>query len=104
MSRMTKFLRQRCTVERYVVENGQPKLNMFGELQYQPPVTLKCRCEASHKDVQTANGSVIRATTVYYLDDTTPIMAGYRVDGHVVVSVTGYVNSQGLVEGYEVYV
>jgi hypothetical protein len=77
---------------------------MFGEIQYQAPVTLKCRRETAHEDVQTTNGSIVRATTVYYLDDAVPILAGYRIDSHVVVSVTDYVNSQGLVEGYEVYV
>lgn len=104
MSRMTKFLRQSCRLERYVVENGQPKLNAFGELQYQPPEVLKCRHEMSHKDVQTANGSIVRATSVYYLDESVPIMVNYRLDGQVVVSAISYVNALGKVEGYEVYV
>ena len=104
MSRMTKFLKQKCSLERYVVENGQPKHNAFGELQYQPSVQLKCRHEMSTKDVQTANGSVVRTTSVYYVDESVPILTDYRIDGHVVISVISYVNALGNVEGYEVYV
>lgn len=104
MSRMTKFLKQKCSLERYVVENGQPKHNAFGELQYQPSVQLKCRHEMSTKDVQTANGSVVRTTSVYYVDESVPILADYKIDGHVVISVISYVNALGNVEGYEVYV
>lgn len=104
MSRMTKFLRQICSLERYIVENGMPKLNAFGELQYQPPIKLKCRHEVAHKDVQTANGSIVRSTSVYYLDASEPIKADYRIDGSVVLSVTSYVNARGQTEGYEVYV
>lgn len=104
MSRMTKFLKQKCSLEQYVVENGQPKHNAFGELQYQPSVQLKCRHEMSTKDVQTANGSVVRTTSVYYVDESVPILADYKIDGHVVISVISYVNALGNVEGYEVYV
>lgn len=104
MSRMTKFLKQTCVLEPYVVENGKPKFNAFGELQYQPPVTLKCRHEMSHKDVQTANGSIVRSTSVYYLDEAQPVLADYRLDGHIVVSAISYVNALGKIEGYEVYV
>lgn len=104
MSRMSKFLRQTCLLEKYVEENGQPKLNLFGELQYQPSQKLKCRREMAHKDVQTTNGSIVRSTSVYYLDETVEIKADYRLDGHVVISVISYVNGLGAVEGYEVYV
>ena len=104
MSRMTRFLKQDCLLEKYVVENGQPKTNMFGELQYQEAIKLKCRREGTHRDVQTSNGSVIRATSVYYLDDSQVIRPNYKLDGHIVVSVADYVNATGAVEGYEVYV
>lgn len=104
MSRMTKFLKQSCQLEKYVVENGQPKYNAFGELLYQPPIKLKCRNEMSHKDIQTANGNIVKSTSVYYLDESVPVMADYRIDGHVVMSVINYVNALGKVEGYEVYV
>lgn len=104
MSRMTKFLKQKCLLEKYIEENEQPKLNMFGELEYQAPITLKCRHEMSHRDVQTTNGSIVRSTSVYYLDESVKIKADYRIDGHVVVSAISYVNSLGAIEGYEVYV
>lgn len=104
MSRMTKFLRQKCQLERLVVENGQPKLNDFGEFQYEAPIELRCRHESSHKDIQTSNGSIVRSTSRYYLDGSQFIAADYRIDGRVVISVTEYVNGLGVVEGYEVYV
>lgn len=104
MSRMTKFLRQKCQLEKLIEEKGQPKLNDFGEFQYEPPVVLNCRHETSHKDVQTANGSIVRSTSVYYVDESHPIKADYRIDGKVVISVMGYVNALGNIEGYEVYV
>lgn len=104
MSVMTKFLKQRCQLERLVIVDGQPKLNDFGEFQYESPVELKCRHESSHRDVQTSNGSIVRSTSRYFLDESTPIEADYRLDGKVVISVTEYVNGLGRVVGYEVYV
>ena len=105
MSRMTKFLKQTCSLEKYAVEeNGQPSMNMFGELQYQAPITLKCRHEMSHKDVQTTNGSIVRSTSVYYVDESVEVKADYRIDGCVVLSAISYVNGLGAIEGYEVYV
>ena len=104
MSRMTKFLRQTCKLEKYQEKNDQPVLNMFGELQYSRPIVVKCRREQAHKSFQTANGSIVRSTTVYYMDESTEIKADYRIDGHVVISAVSYVNSLGATEGYEVYV
>lgn len=105
MSRMTKFLNQSCKLEKYIVgANGQPEMNMFGELQYQAPITIKCRNEKSHRDIRTANGSIVRSTAVYYLDESEEIKADYRIDGCVVISVGTYVNALGTTEGYEVYV
>lgn len=104
MSRMTKFLRQYCFLEKYIEEDGHPKLNDFGEVQYAAPIKVRCRCEYSHKDVQTTNGSIIRSTAVLYFDESHPIKADYRVDGKVVISVIAYTNGLGLTEGYEVYV
>lgn len=105
MSRMTKFLKQKCQVELYAVnDNGDPEQNRFGEIIYQKPVELKCRREKMVKDVQTANGSLIRSTTRYFLDEKVEIKADYRIDGHVVLTVEEYINGSGLCEGYEVYV
>ena len=38
MSRITKFLKQTCLLERFITENGKPKLNEFGEFQYGEPI------------------------------------------------------------------
>lgn len=104
MSRMTKFLRQTCQLEKFILENGQPKLNTYGEFQYQPPVEVRCRHESSHKDVQTANGSIVRSTSRYFLDESHEVLADERIDGKVIISVVSYVNAIGAIEGYEVYV
>lgn len=104
MSRITKFLRQTCRLEKLVEENGQPKLNTFGEFQYQEPIVLKCRHEISCKDVQTASGSIVRSSSRYFLDESQEIKPDYKIDGKVVISVIGYVNALGNIEGHEVYV
>ena len=105
MSRMTKFLRQVCSLEKLIEEEeGQPKLNDFGEFQYEAPLKLKCRHEIQCKDVQTANGSIMRSTSVYYLDAAHKIRVDYRIDGKVVLNVREYVNALGICEGYEVHV
>ena len=85
-------------------ETSEPLLNDFGEIQYMPPIRCRCRRETSYKDVQTSNGSIIRASTCYYLDESVEIRPDYLIDGNVVLTVHSYVNQQGKVEGYEVYV
>lgn len=104
MSRMTKFLKQRCVLEKPLMEGGQFKRDDFGAVQYGPPVELRCRKELTTKDIQTANGSISRATAVYYLDEQQPVEPEYRLDGRVVLSVSSYANGLGNIEGYEVYV
>lgn len=104
MSRMTKFLRQKCLVEVLISENGKPKLNEFGEFQYAPPIAVRCRHEMRCKDIQTPNGSIARVTSTYYFDESQPIEVDYLIDGKVVVQVVGYTNALGKIEGYEVYV
>lgn len=105
MSRMTKFLKQKCLLQRYKeLEEGVADLNDFGELQYLEPIELKCRHEVAHKDVQASNGSIVRSTSAYYLDETEPVRVDYKIDGKVVLSVSGYVDALGKIIGYEVYV
>lgn len=105
MSRMTKFLRQKCQVESYKVDSsGQPEMNRFGEVVYNEPIQCKCRHEIAFQDVQTTNGQIVKSTARYFLDESVEIKADYRVDGRAVLSVSTYVNQHGLVEGYEVYV
>lgn len=105
MSRITKFLRQQCKVQTYQVDNaGKPKLNQFGEIQYNAPKVCKCRHEISYQDVQVANGSLVKSTSRYFFDTSVEMKADYLVDGRSVLSVSTFVNQRGDTEGYEVYV
>ena len=105
MSRMTKFLRQKCRVQPYEVDAaGKPVYNDFGELQYQPAKICNCRHEISFQDVQTSSGQLVKSTSRYFLDESLEIKADYKIDGRAVLSVSSYVNGLGLCEGYEVYV
>lgn len=104
MSRMTKFLKQTCTFEAALRDkSGSVQLNKYGEVVYQKPVSLKCRREATTKDVQTTNGALAVQTTAYYVDNAQQIRVDDRVDGRVILTVNEYVNAQGYVEGYEFY-
>ena len=105
MSRMTKFLRQKCGVQPYRVDvTGNPALNDFGELQYEPAIPCKCRHEVSFKDIQSYNGQIIKSQSRYFLDESLEIKADYKIDGKLVIEVSTYVNGLGQCEGYEVYV
>lgn len=105
MSRMTKFLRQQCRVEPYKVNaKGEPVYNDFGELQYQPAKSCRCRHEVSFRDVQTSSGQLVKSTSRYFLDERLEIKADYKIDGRAVLSVSTYVDGLGQCEGYEVYV
>ena len=105
MSQMTKFLHQRCIVQPYQVdENGQPQHNQFGELLYAAPQRCRCRHEISYQDVQVANGSIVKSTSRYFLDESVEVKADYLIDGMPVLSVSSYVNRVGKLEGYEVHV
>lgn len=105
MSRITKFLRQSCYVQPYNLGvDGKPALNDFGEILYKDPIKCKCRFESSFQDVQTRNGQIVKSTARYYLDESLEIKADYLIDGLAVLTVSTYTNSQGLTEGYEVYV
>lgn len=105
MSRMTKFLRQKCVLEQCIRnEDGSPDLNDYGEFQYKFGVVIPCRHESSFKDVQTVDGSVVRSTATYYVDEKYKVAADDRIDGKVIVSVAEYINSLGKSEGYEVLV
>lgn len=105
MSRMTKYLKQTCEVTPFEKQkNGKPKLNKFGEVQYLPPTTCKCRHEIIIKDIQTQNGQLITSTSRYFLDESQELLAGYLLDGEPIINIETYVNEVGRVEGYEAYV
>lgn len=105
MSRLTKYLKQTCMVQPYKVDaTGKAVRNIYGELEYELSMSCKCRHEVSMQDIQVANGSIIRSTAKYFLDESTPILADYRIDGYTVLSVVSLVDATGRVEGYEVHV
>lgn len=105
MSRMTKFLKQQCVFEQAQRDsNGKVLLDRYGEILYEPPVTIKCRREKIIKDVQTNTGAILRSSTRYFTDETRVVDAGDRFDGKVVLEVEEYTNQLGLTEGYESYV
>ena len=102
MSRMTKFLKQKCAFEAAVRNaSGEIALNKYGEAEYEAPVTLRCRRERTTKDVLTANGSVVRSASIYYTDESQVIRPDDKIDGRVVLSVKEYTNELGLTEGFE---
>ncbi|MGN1230069.1 MAG: hypothetical protein ACI4T5_10520 [Prevotella sp.] len=102
---MTKFLKQKCVFERAKrSEDGSVQLDQFGEVIYEPPVTLKCRRERVIKDVQTNTGAILRSSTRYFTDESQPIDADDRFDGKTILEVEEYTNQLGKTEGYESYV
>lgn len=105
MSRMTKYLRQTCLVEKYTLdENGEVTMDRFGNIVYQDPVKCRCRHEVAYQEVLTTNGSIVKSTSRYFLDESVEILADYRIDGKPVLTVSTLVNENGGTEGFEVYV
>lgn len=105
MSRMTKYLKQTCTLQRMLIdENGEATLNIYGEPAFQPAITIKCRRERSFKDVLTVTGAMKQSAITYYLDEAQPIQLGDLVDGKPVIDFEEYTNENGKTEGYMVVV
>lgn len=105
MSRMSKFLKQTCVLEKALRDpNGSTKLDKFGEIMYDSPQTIKCRRERIIKDVQTNTGAILRSSTRYFTDDSVVVEADDRLDGRAIVEVEEYINAKGEPEGYESYV
>lgn len=106
MSKMTKFLKQKTTLQLMQrTKDGEPVLNEYGEPLYQSRITtIKCRKEVSTQDVITTVGSAKKSATVFYLDNTDSVSIGDKLEGKPILTVQEYINSQGLCEGYEVMV
>ena len=105
MSRMTKYLKQKCTYEKTKRDkNGNVLLDKFGEPQYEAPEVIKCRRETYIQDIQTSTGAILKSSTRYFTDNKQSIQAGDRFDGHTVLRVQEYVNQFGIAEGFESYV
>lgn len=104
MSNMTKFLKQECLFEPARRENDLVVLNEYGDIQYEDPVSLRCRREKYVRDLQTANGAIVKVNSRYFFDESTEVLVDDRIDGHVVLSSDEYVDQFGQCVGYEVYV
>lgn len=105
MSRVTKYLRQKCTYEKLKRDtSGNALLDKFGDPQYESPVVIPCRREQLIQEVQTNTGAILKSTTRYITDDRYSIQANDKLDCNCVLKTQEYVNQFGRVEGYESYV
>lgn len=105
MSRMTKFLKQKCQVENALRNaDGTTQLSEYGDVLYGAAHEAKCRREKYVRAIQTNNGAILTASTRYFLDESAPVDADDRIDGRVVLTAEEYINQHGVCEGYEVYV
>lgn len=105
MSRMSKYLKQKCTYEKMVCdESGNALLDKFGEPQYESSKVIKCRRETYIQDVQTSTGAILKSSTRYFTDDKQPIKAGDKLGGKPVLRVQEYIDQFGVSEGFESHV
>lgn len=99
MSRMLKYLNQRCTLQSVKIDsNGEPEMDGYGDLAYDAIKLIPCRREKYVRDVETATGAVLKSSTEYYTISSIGI--NDKLDGKVVLSVEEYTNSIGGTEGY----
>ena len=105
MSRMSKYLRQKCTYEKLQRGmDGSILLDKFGDPLYEPAVTIKCRRETFVQEVQTNTGAILKSSTRYFTDDRQTIQANDKLDGKAVLKIEEYTNQFGITEGFESYV
>lgn len=105
MSRIAKYLKQKCTYEKLKLDaKGDVLLDKFGEPQYEPAEEIKCRREVTIQDVQTNTGAIMKSSTRYFTDATPTIQANDKLDGKPVLKVQEYTNQFGIAEGFESYV
>lgn len=98
MSRMVKFLKQTCQLERVSISGGKPVIDTYGELQYESPITIRCRRERYIRDVETSVGAIMKSSHQYYTVE--QIGLNDKLDGLVVLITEEYVNGHGRQEGY----
>lgn len=104
MSRITKYLKQKCTYEKLVRDSkGNAVLDKYGEPSYEAPITIKCRRETLIHDVLTNTGSILKSSTRYFTDVEPDIQANDKLDGKPVLKVQEYINQYGVAEGFESY-
>lgn len=105
MSNMTKFLKQSCNFEAAQrTEAGLTVLNDYGDIQYEPVESLKCRREKYVRDIQITDGAIVKTSSRYFLDESTEVQVDDRLDGHVILACEEYIDPFGVCIGYEAYV
>lgn len=105
MSRMSKYLNQKCTYEKMKrKEDGSVSLDKFGEPSHEAPIVIKCRFETSIQEVQTNTGVVLTSSVRFFTDDKHSIQVGDKLGGKSVIKVQEYINQFGDAEGFESYV
>lgn len=105
MSRLTKFLRQTCSVEKLKVnEDGSAVFDKYGNPEYEEAVTTRCRMEPSSELVQDSTGHMVRSTATYYVDNSVTLSVGDRINGKPIIKVDAYVVACGATIGWEAYV
>lgn len=105
MSRVTKYLRQKCSYEKLKRDNnGNAVLDKFGDPQYESPETIKCRRELTIEEIQTSTGATLKSSERFFTDGKHTIQANDKLNGKPVLKVQEYINQFGVAEGYESYV
>lgn len=105
MGRMTKYLHQTCSIETAVRDSSdQVVSDLYGASTFNKALTVRCRREHITKDVLTANGSVVKSATRYYLDESVNVRIGDKIDGLPVYQVSDFIDERGISEGVECYV
>ena len=103
MGRLTKYLKQTAVIELHRRnEDGKPKLDAYGQPEFDAPIRVRCRVEPYQARATTSYGMSVLYTNTYYIDETIKVRNGDRIDGHEVQSVEAYVDGSGKLIGYRV--
>lgn len=84
--------------------NGEPILDLYGDIHYEESQTVKCRKRRDFKEILTMGGTAVRSQITYTLDSSIKIDVGDLLDGKPVVDFYEYVNENGVCEGYKAVV
>lgn len=104
MSRMTKYLHQRCVLEKLVRnEQGEPLLDKYGEKTYQEPQELKCRRQRESRTVSTSDGLLLSIGMSYHIDEKVEPGVGDKIDGVEIAEISDYIDGRGVCYGYRCY-
>lgn len=105
MSRITKFLKQKAVLQRMKRdEEGNPMVDIYGDISYEEATTVKCRKRRNFKEVLSTGGAIIRSAITYTLDDSNDIDTGDLLDGKPIIDFYEYVNEHGIREGFKAVV